>query len=402
MSKANISPLVLDGEQVKLRILAERQETKTPVHIDWVRFTALIRNAPFPGVDSLMPANLDAMNIWDPLYRKAQMQKVLRDVPDYEFLPSTQALELADSLCRALGPEFSVFPEIKKGQDFYKFRWSIVRNEIECGWVGYLAAGESPQKKAQDSTIHANLHGTATTFATPGWNTRIAEIIEAHDAKVTRCDLALDFFDGVAGGMDGIKDDFENGLCHSNGRRLKFSMAGDWSNNPQDGRSLYFGSREAGKITNSYEKGHQLFGFKAGSKWLRIELRYGNKLRVLSADMLRRPADFFAGASEWHALMLSKADAISSPEPVRTNGRLQASTVLAEVHRNVAWAITNAAPTIAAAFRFLDNDQFLELCNWEQKKLPGRLQKFSIGELSKAFSKVMGSFSPVEHAPAFG
>lgn len=65
-------------------------------------------------------------------------------------------------------------------------------------------------------------------------------------------------------------------------------MIGDWSANPQDGRSFYFGSKEAGKQTNAYEKGHQLFGFEAGSKWLRIELRYGNKLRVLPVDMVRR------------------------------------------------------------------------------------------------------------------
>ena len=393
MSKANISPLVLDGNDVKLRILAERAATKTPVHVDWVRFTCLLRNAPFPGADRLMPESMADLNIWDAAYRKAEMQKVLNEIPDYEFLPSTQALYLAEEICKALGPDFSVFPEVKKGQDFYKCRWSIVRNLQECAWVGYLAAGESPQKKAQDSTIHANIHGTATTFALPGWNDRLASVIDAHEGKLTRADLAVDFFEGLPGGMEQVKAEYEAGLCHINGRRLKFSVAGDWSSRPEDGRSLYFGSREAGKITNVYEKGHQLFGFAAGSKWMRVELRYGNKLRVLSSDILRRPADFFSGASEWHAATLHKADAIATPEPVPTNPRLQLETVQAEVHRNITWAMATAAPTIAAAFRFLDLDGFLELCNWETKKLPGRLQKFKASELEKAFKKVIGNFS---------
>ena len=53
-----------------------------------------------------------------------------------------------------------------------------------------------------------------------------------------------------------------------------------------------------------YEKGHQLFGPESGSNWLRVELRYGNKLRVLSSDILRNPSNYFAGASPWHASML--------------------------------------------------------------------------------------------------
>ena len=62
-------------------------------------------------------------------------------------------------------------------------------------------------------------------------------------------------------------------------------MVGDWANG--HARSFYIGSKEAGKQTNIYEKGDQLFGVETGSKWLRIELRYGNKLRVLSPEMLR-------------------------------------------------------------------------------------------------------------------
>jgi phage replication initiation protein len=134
-----------------------------------------------------------------------------------------------------------------------------------------------------------------------------------------------------------------------------------------------------------------LFGRESGSQWLRIELRYGNKLRVLSSDMLRRPADFFAGASEWHAMALLKASTIATPEKVPTNQRLQVQTVEAEVARNVRWAFDTAAPTIAAAWQFL-GDEFLELVT--NKKRPLRLQKFSDSELARAFSKAISHISP--------
>ncbi len=375
--------LAIDGSLVKARLLAERKAHRTPVHVDWVRFTCNLRNAPAPEVDHLLPF---CVSIWDENYRKAEMQKVLREIPDADWVPSAQALEMADEICKALGPDFKVYPEQRKGHDFYKFRWSIERNETECGWVGYLSSSDSPRQRAQAETLHANLYGSACTFAASGWNKRIAELVDLHHAKLTRIDLALDFFDGLEGGIDQIKTEFDQGLCDSGGKRLRCNMVGDWSANPKDGRSLYFGSKEAGKQTNAYEKGHQLFGFEAGSKWLRIELRFGNKLRVLPVDMLRKPSAFFAGASDWHRNALLKAGNQARPVQVKTKNRLAIETVQAEVSRNVRWALNTAAPTIAAAFQHLSEDAFLQLV--KNKPLPGRLQKFSRVELSQAFSEV--------------
>jgi phage replication initiation protein len=309
MTRAN--NLAIDGSEVKLRLLEERKAHRTPVHVDWVRFTCNLRNAPAPSVDALLPFST---SVWDENYRKAQMQKVLKEIPDADWVPSAQALELADEVCIALGTDFIVYPELRKGHDFYKFRWSIERNGSECGWIGFLSSSDSPRQQAQASTLHANLYGAACTFASHGWNKRIGDVVENHNSKLTRIDLALDFFDGLDGGIDQIKTDYDLGLCNSGGRRLKCNMIGDWSANPQDGRSFYFGSKEAGKQTNAYEKGHQLFGFEAGSKWLRIELRYGNKLRVLPVDMVRRPTAYFAGASEWHKNALIKAGRFPSPK----------------------------------------------------------------------------------------
>lgn len=389
MTRPSKNDLVLDGNEIKLRLNAERFFSNQVVHVDWVRFTCMLRNAPLPSVDDLFPDSSRSMDAYT-FYRQDSLARVLRELPDSDFSAAVQAKTLAQQACEALGPDFAVFPEVRKGHDFYRYRWSIVRNGQECGWVGYLSSGDSPRQNAQAKTLHCNLYGSACTFAVPGFNVRIAALVESTSSTLTRVDLALDFFDGFTGGMDRVKREFEHGLMNHCGKQPKCNLVGDWCNGRA--RSFYFGSKEAGKQTNVYEKGHQLFGPKDDSPWLRVELRYGNKLRVLPPDMLRRPSDFFAGASDWHASMLAEADSIAVPEPLKTSSRLAAETLVAEVKRNVQWLLDTAAPSIALCFQHLGNTSFIEeiLLN---KKAPGRLQKFSKGEIAGAFDRAFARAS---------
>jgi phage replication initiation protein len=390
--RAYWSALVVDGEHVKMRLMAERQATQTPVHVDWVRFTCFRRNSPtpsaavlFPPVQPLSPAFTLAEyreKEKELQARSAQNRMPLNDLAADDFAAAAESFELAQSVCKALGPAFSVFQEPKKGMDFYRCRWSIELNGNECGWVGFLAATSSPRQDSQALTLHVNLYGMACTFADTGWRDNIADIVDEYEGTLTRCDLALDYFDGLPGGIESIRQDYRDGLCNVGGRKLKFSMVGDWKNNHD--RSIYLGSREAGKVTNAYEKGDQLFGEKFNSDWLRVELRYGNKHRILSSEMLRRPADFFAGASEWHTAMLLKADAIPSPEPVPCIPRLQLETVEAECARNVRWLRNTAAASMAVAYQYLGQSELLSIL--DSTKLPGRLKKFSQADIKRCMS----------------
>jgi len=393
-NRAPGSLLVADGGEVKLRLLAERQESKCAVHVDWVRFTALLRNAPLPDVDQLFPLAEDVVYD-DSGIRQRQFQRILADLQDCDFQASAQAHELALETAQALGPEFSVAAEIRKGLDFYKFRWSIERHGNECGWVGFLSSSDSPRQKSQSNTIHANIFGAACTFAASGWAERIADLVDDCSATMTRCDLALDFFDGIPGGLDSIVTQYKAGLCDVGGRKLKSACVGDWLNSQE--RSLYFGSKESGKQTNCYEKGHQLFGVNSGSEWLRVELRYGNKLRVLGTDMLRRPADYFAGASDWHESMIRLADSLAIPEPVLCAPRLPIETVKAECVRSIRWLKNTAAASMALAFEYLGADEFCAIVSGQ--KLPGRLSKFSRAEIQAQLSpalNVLSSFNLVK------
>lgn len=390
MTRPSKNSLVLDGSEIKYRLEADRQNSGNAVHVDWLRFTCALRNAPQIGdIDALWEQPVSSTNIWDIEHRKKLLISALRKLPDCDFHAGAQASELAREVCDALGSDFCHAAEPGKGHDFYRYRLPILRNDQECGWIGYLSSGDSPRQSAQALTMHVNLYGTACTFAAAGWRDRMADLIDQRRADITRCDLALDHFDGMAGGLDGVLADYKAGLIDVNGRRLKCNMLGDWANGHE--RSFYFGNKAGGKQTNVYEKGDQLFGVESAHPWVRVELRYGNKLRVLPSDMLRRPDDFFAGASDWHAAKLRELKDAISPEKIKCETRLSQETVEAEVTRNLRWMQNTAIPTLAAAFKYLDFEEFSPLL-WA-KRLPGRLSKFNETELHQGFSAAMRRFT---------
>lgn len=400
---SNPSPLVLDGNEVKLRIQDERTHTGSVVHVDWLRFTFNLRHAPIPTVDLLFPPatrdefDLRSVHQQDEDDRRRQtLCLLLRDLSDADFAASTQALEVANNVCDILGQGFTVDPEVKKGHDFYRHRWSITRAGVECGWVGYLSSGNSLRQSAQAKTVHCNLYGAACTFAAPGWAALMADYLEEHRGLITRCDLALDFFDGLSGGMDRICTDYDTGAMDHLGHRPGHNMVGEWRPGGK-GRSFYFGSKAAGKQTNVYEKGVQLYGKKDATGWTRIELRYGNQKRLLRTDMLRRPADFFAGASKWHAAMLEEHGAFALPEPVKTEPRLPLETLQAECTRNARWFFSTAGKSAVLAFLHLDREvlsQFIE----NMGDLPGRLSKFKREEVQRVYQDVFKKVSKASGA----
>ncbi len=389
MTRPAKNSLVLDGGEVKWRLQAERNASKTNVHVDWVRFTVQRRNAALPSAELLFGP--EPFNIWEAAAHR--VHKVLAELPNEEHWAGTQAMQLAQTVAGILGREFSVHPEIRKGHDFYRYRWSIERNGQECGWVGFLTSSDSPRQQAQAQTLHCNLFGAACTFAEHEWTTRLAKLIDDEDGDVTRVDLALDFFDGMPGGMERLATDYRSGAMDVYGKRPKTTQPGDWINGKA--RSFYLGMKSTGKQTNVYEKGHQLFGEDSGNPWVRIETRYGNKVRELPSDMLRRPADFFAGASAWHAEMLALADESFEPQPVKTTPRLPAETVNAEVSRCIRWLRNVASPSVSFAIKHLGVDVLLDLFpvgDDGQYKRPGRLKAFSELELAASAARTVVTF----------
>ena len=87
MTRAKKTDLVLDGNEVKLCLTAERQKTKQVVHVDWVRFTCNLRAAPAPTVDDLFPLH-DSPRFSDDVDRTKRLAQALRELPDPDFAAS--------------------------------------------------------------------------------------------------------------------------------------------------------------------------------------------------------------------------------------------------------------------------------------------------------------------------
>jgi phage replication initiation protein len=116
-------------------------------------------------------------------------------------------------------------------------------------------------------------------------------MLEELDAKITRCDLAVDFIEGEHTVDDAVQAHKDGGFTGS-GRPPVTAVAGDWLDGLR-GRTLYIGRGSSGKMLRVYEKGIQLGDM--GSPWVRYEVQLGARDRVIPLDVLLRPTEFFAG-----------------------------------------------------------------------------------------------------------
>lgn len=412
------SDLVFEGNQIKARICAEQINHPGYVHTDWLRFTVTRRNAPLPSEDLLFPlperssktyqtSDYQRLTADENKYEKVHHVRVvraIRELTDSDYMAGAQAYELLTQVAEILGPDFTVDPELRKGKDFYLYRFDLLRQGHPVGWVGFLSTSAGARGNAQSQTLHVNLEGMACTFGQPGWRDPMANLIDQYRGLITRIDLAIDFFDGLHGGIERIPAEYRSGLMDHLGQRPGHKTDGTWECDDiavNKGRSFYLGSRAAGKLTNIYEKGLQLYGPESSSKWVRCELRWGNQKRILPTSMLRRPADFFSGASQWHAAILLEHGAQSTPENVPCEPRLQIQTIEAEAERNARWFIRTAGASARLAIMYLDLKSMDVLLD-DASRIPGRLRKFATSEVEAVYAKVFKRIGSTGRAePAF-
>lgn len=388
------SALVLEGREIKVRLMAERAARGSFVHVDWLRVTFQLRKCPAPSVDVLFPKNIqDPTDLYFGSGQRTDLEKVvhphLNELTQDELFAADRAYELGKQIAQTLGQDFAIESQLLPGRDFYKYRYTLSRKGYPIGWVGFLSASNGKYRTSQDKTVHLNLEGMGCTFAQHGWREKMADFIDEYGGLITRADLALDFFDGLKGGFDRVKADFLSGKMDCQGRRPA-GRANEDLNEKSKGSSFYIGTRESGKLTNAYDKGKQLFGCEDDSNWFRIELRYGNQKRVIPSDILRRPHDFFAGASDWHASILAEHGAQYQAQPIKCTERLQQQSIDAEVSRSVRWFMETAAPSALLALKHLPIKVLDELFE-EGKKLPNRLRKFDHDEIAATFAKCFHS-----------
>jgi len=121
----------------------------------------------------------------------------------------------------------------------------------------------------------------------------LADLLELLDARLTRVDLAVDFYEGEYSVDDALSLHSCEGFTFPGKTAPKTALAGDWLGG-FDGRTLYVGKAANGKMLRVYEKGRQLGD--ADSEWTRFEVVLGNRDRVLPFEVLTDCDAFFAGA----------------------------------------------------------------------------------------------------------
>lgn len=196
---------------------------------------------------------------------------------------------------------FGITDERERGMNFYHRSFNLG----EKGCYGVLSFGGESQK----GTICVQIYGYGASSAKVGWESRLKDYLDSFgfEAKITRIDIAADFFNGQYSIGHCVKDYEDNNFSLTN-RRPNFEMRG----NPYDefsGKTVYIGSRESGKLLRVYEKAKQLLGRKVFSgfgglddrlahliNWTRIELELLNKNRELPTDLLINPGHYLRGA----------------------------------------------------------------------------------------------------------
>lgn len=160
-------------------------------------------------------------------------------------------------------------------------------DKVMLGWVGVSTADDH-----QRGRWCFHLTGLGCGMMEPeGWGILCSDG-KAMDARITRCDCAVDDVGGVHS-WENACDQYREGLFKNpNGGRqpsARLIMSNDGK-----GNTLYVGNRQSGKLLRVYEKGKQLGD--ESSPWVRYEVEYRSKDRVLPWDMLLDPAAYVRGA----------------------------------------------------------------------------------------------------------
>lgn len=167
--------------------------------------------------------------------------------------------------------------------------WFGYKHRVDLGPYGLLAYGG----ESQQGTIHVELNGKGCALV-QDW-AGVKAWGERNQVTLTRVDLAHDDFQGEQVSIDHAVRWYREGGFTTGGRPPASDVAGDWlTEGSPKGRTLYIGTREAGKLTRVYEKGKEQGD--PLSPWCRVEVEFRNKGRVIPWDVLTRAGEYLAGA----------------------------------------------------------------------------------------------------------
>lgn len=209
----------------------------------------------------------------------------------FTFVPTGSTTSTMDLLKRYFALWFPVpvnFVPSDKGMFGYGSTFDLmIWIDAEFLKVGTVALGGA---NARD-TMMVDLTGKGCSLVSD-WPA-VHATMQDLDARITRADTALDLMEGFT--LEQFDDLYLAGEFNCGGRipSRRYFEGGDSRDLHSHGRSLYLGKKANGKELCIYEKGKQLGD--PDSEWLRIEIRFGNRDRVIPHEIVLDPTRFFAG-----------------------------------------------------------------------------------------------------------
>ncbi|MBN8490101.1 MAG: replication initiation factor domain-containing protein [Burkholderiales bacterium] len=374
---------VSDGRRIKWTLEQAIQGETDRVRVDWLRFTLpLGAVVPFEQRGEVDPGVLGTMD-----RAEREVQVLARGIEAEPLGAMYVARKAAVMLADRLGFEVGTVED--RGQDFYLCRVPLL---VNAETVGFVLAG-SDKSAQQAGTVHFNLFGAACLRVSHAQWAGVASWVRDASGWITRCDLALDIFEGFD--IASMPQAWLNGQFDVRGQRPAEREAGAWTSGHS--RTFYVGKRETGKELRGYEKGDELFGHEAGDPWFRAEVEFRNNARVIDPAILERPADFFAGAYPWCAALLAAQSVQAEPVRIPAGQRVKDATARAAVSRTAAWVVRVAMPSVREVFDKA-GEFFDEQLIGSVGRLSHRLRGWSEVERRQAFAQVFGA-SPLASGP---
>lgn len=411
---------IMEGSKVKWTLEQIEQRNPERVRIDWLRFTIPVDQlvSYVERVEQVGSCGRSVEDLWSwarhhaavtddefVRYRGMLPERLAREavmVDGREFYVTPRALACLGnaSLSRvvrrddrdALFQFTSSHHAEDSGMDFYAARSPVI---VEGAVVGYVLAGGKSANQA--NTVHFNLFGAACLHLGPRQLKAIADWVDELGGWITRADLALDVWQGLD--VVDVQRAWHDGAFDVRGKRPSQREHGAWSSGHS--RTFEVGSRGTGKLMRAYEKGDELFGHEVDDPWVRLEVEFRNNHRVLETDILRRPADFFAGAYPYLADYVAGLELEASPARIPTHAEVGDKTALAAVERVVRWLNNTAGPVLSAVWN-QGGDLVAEIVQATQHRPARRLRGFSRETIARAFDQVAASIAPASAPSLIG
>ncbi|MFL9870405.1 replication initiation factor domain-containing protein [Paraburkholderia megapolitana] len=156
--------------------------------------------------------------------------------------------------------------------------------------IGIVAWGHGGRA---DGRIRVDLSGRGCAIVTD-WPAVFATMQDL-DARITRCDLALDFLEGELS-IAQVEQMYLAGEFHCGGRIPEYRKieSGTADAKGCGGTTFEIGLRTSGKMLRAYEKGRQLRNRE--SQWVRTEIEFRNKDREIPHEIVLKRDEYFIGA----------------------------------------------------------------------------------------------------------